>query len=233
MNSPFTVNVVARDPQGAIVNSVFNLDIASVNSAPTVSNPRGDFSLTQGEVFNTSVMANFNDSDGDLLNFSATGLPIGLNVAPNGNFIGIITNSDWLNGPAYNVLVRATDPEGEFVEDSFVITINNVNDAPLFSGPILLQNASFNVPFVFDSSTFFADPDNDTLTFDTDGLPDGLSISIDGSITGNPTGVAFTNSPYMVTITVQDPSAESVSSNQFVFNIDDPTSDIIFANGMD
>ena len=64
-------------------------------------------------------MANFNDSDGDLLNFSATGLPIGLNVAPNGNFIGIITNSDWLNGPAYNVLVRATDPEGEFVEDSF------------------------------------------------------------------------------------------------------------------
>ncbi len=231
--SPISITVVARDPQGASIAATFELTVANVNDAPVVSNPQGDININQNTVFSTSVAANFFDQDNDALLFSATGLPASLSLSPVGILQGIITNQDWLDGPDYMVSIVATDPDKTMVEDTFVMTIVNVNDQPEFTGPIANQTTEFPNAFSLDTRPFFSDIDGDTLTYSQIGLPEGLSISSSGLIAGSVTIAAVSGSPYSVTVSVEDPSASSQSSNAFQFLVSDGSNDLIFADGLE
>ncbi len=62
------------------------------------------------------------------------------------------------------------------------------NQAPIVNTPIPDQTVQIGVSFSLDVSGNFSDPDSDPLTFSQTGLPNGLSISFDGIISGVPTG---------------------------------------------
>lgn len=68
-------------------------------------------------------------------------------------------------------------------------TTNVTNQAPVVDAPISSQVCTIGIPYgPVDVSINFSDPDNDPLVFTATGLPNGLSISSAGVISGIPTG---------------------------------------------
>jgi hypothetical protein len=209
LNSPYTVTITATD--GTLTaDESFTLTIANVNDAPAVVAAIGNRSATQDSPFSLDASGHFSDVDDDELTFSATGLPASLGISEEGIINGTPTNADVANSP-YTVTVTASDGT-LFASDSFTLAINDVNDAPVLVSAIGNQDATQGVAFALDLSTFFSDPDGDTLGFSATGLPDSLGLETDGLISGTPTNADALGSPYVITVTASD-GTESVGDS--------------------
>ncbi|TDF41630.1 GlyGly-CTERM sorting domain-containing protein [Alteromonadaceae bacterium M269] len=87
---------------------------------------------------------------------------------------------------------------------TIAVEVTPVNDAPI-GQPILDVTAANDGTFVLNVSGNFSDVDGDTLTFSATGLPEGLGISSDGTIAGDPPGGTTSN----VTVTDGEETASS------------------------
>lgn len=97
----------------------YKLEVSEVsgNSSPVLVNP-GNQSATIGNSTNQTISAS--DSDGDALQFSATGLPAGLSIDGGSGLIsGILTTPG-----SYNVSVSVSDGQGGNDSVSFTWTVN-------------------------------------------------------------------------------------------------------------
>ncbi|UFX83502.1 putative Ig domain-containing protein [Candidatus Absconditicoccus praedator] len=88
-------------------------------------------------------------------------------------------------------------------------------DVPTFDGPIEDQNIREGEGFELDVSGEFEGGDYDIVSYEADGLPDGLSINDDGIISGEPVEVG----DFVVTVTAEDSEGNSVTSNEFVLEV--------------
>ena len=133
----YSVTVTATDTGGLTASSVFSVDVANVNDAPTVSMALAVHASLQDAAFSFSVPAGtFDDVDfthGDTLSYGATladgtALPGWLTFdAATQTFSGIPLNQDVGN---LNVLVTATDTGGLSATSNFALNVINANDAP-------------------------------------------------------------------------------------------------------
>ena len=135
------------------------------SDAPTLAQAIADQNAKQGNAFNFQIPTNtFTDIDaGDVLTYSATlengdVLPNWLTFNPTTRtFSGTPTND---NVGSLNIKAIATDQTGATVSDIFVITVENVNDAPIVSNLIADQTAKVNSTFTFTlPKNTFSDPD--------------------------------------------------------------------------
>jgi type IV pilus assembly protein PilY1 len=146
--------------------------------APTVTSPIGNETVAEDSGFTniTGVDNNFEDLDGDLLTLSISnstnpGLFSQLIIQANKNVR--FTPAPDQNGTSA-VTVRATDPGGDFAETTFVVTVNSVNDPPIYqigsyvdldlvedASPITLNLASVFV----DADLLDGDSSDEELTF--------------------------------------------------------------------
>ncbi len=204
--------------------------VAGSNAAPTSSGVP-DFSVDEDAAVSMDLSGYFSDPDGDTLTFTATGLPASLSLSAEGTLSGTPTNEDSLQ-PPFSVTVTATDPQGASVDDTFTLTVNPVNDAPVFTGTIPDQNATLGMAFSLDVSGYFSDPDLDTLSYSLSGAPAVLSINASGIISGTPDLSSVSNSPFSITVTATDPSGLSVSSNTFQWEATGP-SDLAFSDSFE
>ena len=107
------------------------LTVAAVNDAPTLTNPLGNRTGIENEPLSFTVGANtFADVDaGDVLSYSATGLPAWLRFDPaSRTFSGTPVDGD---AGQMTITLRATDGSGAWVEDSFDLTVASGPDAPV------------------------------------------------------------------------------------------------------
>ena len=224
------VTVIATDKAGMTASSPFTLTVTNTNDAPTVANAIPDLAASQSAPFQFTLPATtFADVDvGTTLTYSATlssgaALPAWLNFdAASRTFSGIPTD-------VVSTTVRVTASDGTAtVSDDFVITVNNVNDAPIVVSPIPNLSIAEKTPFAFTlpGNTFY-DADADTLTYTaTQGngaaLPGWLSFdAATRTFSGTPDNSQIGSLTLKVTAT--DPSNTS-ASNQFnliVTNVND------------
>ncbi len=109
------------------------------------------------------------------------------------------------------ITVRATDGSAAFVEDQFVLTVANTNDAPTVANAIADQNATEDAPFSFQfASNTFADVDvGDTLTYTHRALPAWLGFdAATRTFSGTPANADVGS----VTVTVRATTAQPPSS---------------------
>ncbi|WP_345326667.1 beta strand repeat-containing protein, partial [Novipirellula rosea] len=209
---PITVKVTATDngtPTNRATFTTFVLTVTDVNEAPTTSGiVNQTFDEDESVTLNAATVGDFADPDGDTLSFSATGLPTGLSI----NTAGLITGNVG-NDFVGNHTVTVTASDGNVTtplttSTTFVITIENVNDAPTSIAISSPQNATEDTEYSFDAKAAgsFADVDaGDTLTFSATGLPSSLSIApATGLITGTPTNADVGS--HIVTVTATDGS---------------------------
>jgi len=187
-----TVQATDRNGAGVSVQDVFTVTVAPVNDAPNVASPIGvitdDEDASDRDVDLSGV---FDDVDPtDTLTFSVvsnTNLSM-VSASVNGN---ILTLSYVLNqyGTA-DITVRATDSAapGLWIDETFTVNVNPVNDAPTVSNPIDDVLAFENDPdTVLDLSPAFADVD----------IGDSLTLSVSGNtnpglVTANLVGTQLT-----------------------------------------
>ncbi len=176
--SPYAVTITVRDGPSVDDSDTFSWTVNNTNRAPAFSTDITDQNAAEGDA--VSLDADATDPDGDLLTYSATGLPNGLSIDPN---TGVISGTlAYDSAGIYAISVSVTD--GTLSDDdSFTLTVNNTNRAPAFTTDITDQNAAEGDAVSLDADA--TDADADTLIYSATGLPAGLSIDpFSGIISG-------------------------------------------------
>lgn len=217
-NGPISFTYTLSDGT-ASANATVTGTVTPVNDAPTSS----DISISTPEdtPFTGTLVAT--DVDGDTITFSA-----GMTTPANGTVVinadGTYTytpNSDFDGTDSFSFVV--TDPGGARNEYTVTVTISDVNDNPVGS-TIPDRSANDGAVVNFDVSSFFSDADGDTLTYTQTGLPNGLSLSAAGVITGTIDRNASqggTNGVYTVTVTVSDGNG-GTAQQTFALTVSNP-----------
>ncbi|OYP39074.1 cadherin domain-containing protein [Rhodopirellula sp. MGV] len=209
----YSVRVQVEDAGGLTTEETFTVTITEQNVAPTaialssatvaedaeVDDVIGTLSTTDAnstDVFTYTLVSGTGDTDN--ASFSISGDTLTLN-----------TTLDFETKSSYSVRVRSTDPFGLFFEDTFTISVTDVNEDP---SALVIDNAT-----VTDGATSgttvgglsVTDPDSgDTVTYTLvtgDGDDDNASFTISGSdlVTGF-TADFFQKSSYTVRIRATD-----------------------------
>ena len=116
-----TVTVTATDPGGASVSDTFTLTVNAANQSPVVDTAIGNQTATAGTATNINVSGSFSDPDGDMLTFTATGLPASLSISTAGVISGTPAAADV---GTVSITVTATDPSAATAMDTFSLTVN-------------------------------------------------------------------------------------------------------------
>ena len=149
----YEVEITATDPSGETFTTTVVYTVT--NPVPVLDTPIGPQAALDNDVI--SIPSDFSDPDGDVLTYTATGLPVGLTIDPaTGEISGTVDNSASQFGPnndgVYTITVTADDGEGGTVTDTFDLTITNPvptavddvitssEDEPDVTGNVILEN---------------------------------------------------------------------------------------------
>jgi hypothetical protein len=187
--TPYTVTVTVDDGTNSVSQNL-NWTVSAVNAAPSLAGPGNQIDALGDQV---SLALSATDADGDVLTYTATGLPAGLSIDPGSGMIsGTVASSD-ASGSPYSVTATVSDGS-LYSSQSFSWTIFHTgitNPGPQYSvaGDVVsLQVAATSV--------------GSTLTYSATGLPSGLSLNTStGLISGTLGATTDTTSPYSVSVT--------------------------------
>ena len=182
-NGPDTIAYTISDGNGGTSTATVEINVGEINDAPVASPiaPRND---VDSAAVSVSVAANFSDVDGDVLTFTASGLPDGLSINANGLITGTISSgASQIAGGVYIVIVTADDGRGGSVDQSFIWTITNPPPVALNDSASTSEDLPINIPVLANDS----DPDGDMLTITTASAANGtVVIRPDGTIDYTP-----------------------------------------------
>jgi hypothetical protein len=169
------------------------------NSAPVLESPLPDVEALEDAALTHTIPADaFADPDsGDELTYSATledgsDLPTWLSFdAATRTFSGMPLQADV---GTIGITITATDGGGLSADDTFALTVANVNDAPTVAFPLADRSFEAGSPFAFSlpAATFADEDTGDALAlsarlFDGGPLPAWLSLDAAGAqFSGNP-----------------------------------------------
>ncbi len=218
-----TVSVSVTDngsPNLSVTNS-FTVTVNEVNTAPVLTVPGNQ---TIGELNTLTVTNSAVDSDIPLntLTFALVSAPSGMSISSSS---GVITwTPTEAQGPSTNTVSVSVTDNGSpnlSVTNSFTVTVNEVNSAPLLTVP---GNQTINelTTLTVTNSASDADSPANALTFALVSAPTGMSInSSSGVITWTPTE-AQGPSTNTVSVSVTDNGSPNLSvTNIFVVTVTD------------
>ena len=196
-------------------NKIWNRLLGVANQAPALEAPIADQSANEDAPFSFAVAEGaFSDPDaGDTLTYTAGELPAWLSFdAETRTFSGTPLQADV---GASEVRVSATDSGGLYAEDTFTLTVANVNDAPVAAMPIADQFATEDAAFAFEvpAQTFFDEDPDDVIAWyasreDGSELPAWLSFD---PASRTFSGVPENGGAFDVRVTVTDAAGLSAS----------------------
>ena len=189
----------ARDGSTASDPVTVTITVSPVNDAPFVTSSPAR-TVAEGVTYRYTLAAS--DPDRDALTIAAPTLPSWLAFTPPATISGTPRDADVGD---HEVTMTVSDGTAHPVELRFRIEVTGVDNAPSIK-PIPEQTATEGSPFDFDLATFVSD--NDTPTVDlkfaaTRALPQGLTLSAAGRLTGTPT-VGASVGTHTIAFTVAD-----------------------------
>jgi hypothetical protein len=190
-------------------NNIAQRDMVAINTPPELEEIAA-IVVDENSQVTRNVVAN--DIQGQPLNFTFSGPSFAGLTTTGGNTADLIVQPSFEDSGNYLALVKVTDPQGAFDEQTVAITVNNVNRPPVLSniGPIFVHEGSQLVRTITAS-----DPDMQVGTIAASGLPDFATFSDEGDNTGTlklkpdykDAGL------YHVTMTVTDPEGATDSES--------------------
>lgn len=171
-----TNGIIISVSDGALSASLpaFNLSVVNINDAPTISST-AIIAATQDAAYSYTFAAADTDV-GDVLTFSAVTKPSWLSFnAATGLLSGTPGNADV---GAHPVLLRVTDTDGLTADQSFSITVTNVNDAPVATSSTVTLEEDGSVTITLAAE----DVDNDPLTYEVVSQPKSGTLEQHGTV---------------------------------------------------
>ena len=144
------VTVIATDDAGATAQDTFQITVNNTNDAPTVT-PIADKSLNEDASSSYNLSTSFSDVDvGDSLTYTATlsngaALPDFMTLNSATGVLDVKPDNDDVG--AYDITVTATDSAGATAQDTFKLTVQNINDPPtleIYSAEISSESSNFS-----------------------------------------------------------------------------------------
>jgi hypothetical protein len=203
-------SVTATVTDGSLSQSrTFSWTVSNVNGAPVFTQPANQ---TSAEGSDASITLAATDPDGDVLTFTATGLPAGAGVNA---ATGLISGTPgYTSAGTYTVTATVTDGSLS-VSRTFSWIVTNTNRAPALT-PVADQTTPADSDATL--QIVASDPDGTALTYAATGLPPALTISsTTGLISGHVN--AMSAGVHVVTVTVTDGVLSS--SITFVWSVND------------
>lgn len=201
-NSPYSVTVTATDSDANISNTLtFTWSVSHL----VVSNPGSQTNLV-GDTVNLTITVPY--AGNGTLTYSAINLPSGLSIdSGTGMISGTIASDADANSP-YSVTVTATDGT-RTSSKTFTWTVPNL----VLTNPgdqYYHDGDSVDIPATVTQIS------GHTVTFSATGLPSGVSVdSGTGAISGTLASGADESSPYSLTLTATDTTANTSVSQTF------------------
>lgn len=175
------VHLKATDLAGESIETEFYIIVRNTNDAP-IANPQ-NYEVNEDELVNINLENLFTDVDeNDRLYYRFVFFPEWISV-DNLTLTGVPTNENVGENMVY---VRCFDKAGASVETSFIINVQNVNDAPIVNQHPSEIFVDEDELFSFNFSNMFTDIDlDDNLAIELIDLPDWIEIE-NQSIYGTP-----------------------------------------------
>ncbi|MDG2071623.1 MAG: putative Ig domain-containing protein, partial [Pseudomonadales bacterium] len=222
----FSISVSVFDGRGGNNFDEFSLDILSAgvaneeNTAPQLVAPLLDRVIEVGTPVTENIGNKFQDVDGDVLSYTAEGLPASFFVdSATSSILGTPTPVDV---GSYSVIITASDGRGGRVSDQFLLTVfednaSENNTAPTLVTPLFDQEYIEGDSVFADLNAVFEDVDGDILDYAIEGLPTSLFLdnatnSIIGTLTNTDVGT------YTVRVAASD-GRGGVVSDEFFLNV--------------
>ena len=210
-----SVVIVATDPSGGITNQSFVISVSNINDLPVfTSSPI----LTADEDSVYTYNITITDEDNQICNITSSTLPSFLTLTDNGDNTATLTGTPLQANLGDNsVVIVATDPSGGITNQSFVITVSNVNDLPVFtSSPVLTGNEDS----VYLYNIVLSDDDNQICNITSSTLPSFLTLTDNGDNTGTLTGTPLQANlgDNSVVIVATDPSG-GITNQSFIISV--------------
>lgn len=224
-NGSDTITYTITDDQGGTSTATVMVTVTAVNDGPIATPPLNGQASSDGSPTSVPTALNFRDADGDVLRYTATGLPPGLTINETTGIISgtVANNASQTNGGIYNVIVTATDPSGASADSPFTWAITN--PAPSAANDVATTNE--DVPIVVAVLANDNDPDNDALTVVNASAANGtVVVNGDGTITYTPR--ANFNGTDTINYTISDGQGGTATASVIVTVVsvnDAPTTD--------
>jgi cysteine-rich repeat protein len=180
--SPYSISITATD--GVVsVSRTQSITVTNVNRAPSFGTI-GPQTLTSGTAFDQTFSAT--DPDGDVLTYTATGLPTGATLgADTGRLRWTPADTDVRANP-YTVTLTATDTSNATASVQVDLTVVLRQLPPVFASntPTAVTVAEASLLSVDLEAT---DPNGDTVAYLSSGLPAGANLDpVTGLLTWTP-----------------------------------------------
>ena len=200
---------------GLLVSTFFISELAAANTAPTTNGTIPTQILGVGTPATTlDVSSYFSDPDSDTLTYTATSSDTAIVT------VSVSNTTVSMPGVALGtatITVTATDPGGLTATQTFSVTVAQPNKAPVAVGTMPDQTATVGgSPATIDMSSYFSDPDGDTLTYtasvDTEIAPNAIQLTI--SFGKTLTVSATTPGTIQLTVTARDRDPGGLTATQ-------------------
>ena len=157
-----SVVVTATDPGGLSATQSFAVTVESRNEAPVTVGALPDRRLSVDGRLDVDVFGAFDDPDGDALSYTASSSAPQVATA---RALGSRVTVTGVGQGTASVVVTATDPGGLSATQSFAVTVESRNEAPVTVGALPDRRLSVDGRLDVDVFGAFDDPDGDALSY--------------------------------------------------------------------
>ncbi len=176
----YNFNIIASDGSDSL-SKLLTLTVNIANQAPQWEDTSVIPSLNENAPLSFYVRPFVNDPDGDSVTVTLDSSTFAGNVITDAVLVNDTIQMSTTAGE-YVFYLSASDGES-IVQKQFTLTVNNVNQAPIWNGLSTIPTIEENVSLSFYTKSFVSDPDGDSVT-----------IALDSTtFEGNPSGAAVFN----------------------------------------
>ena len=195
-----TITVTATDPDGLMATQSISVTVEAANRAPEAVGTIPARTITAGQQATVGVSSYFSDPDEDTLSYQAA---TSNDAAATASVSGSDVTIDAVAEGTATITVTATDPGGLTATQSISVTVEAANRAPEAVGTIPARTITAGQQATVDVSSYFSDPDEDTLSYEAETSETGVATA---SVSGDTvTIMAVAAGSATLTVTARDP----------------------------
>ncbi|MCB0404279.1 MAG: tandem-95 repeat protein [Bdellovibrionales bacterium] len=214
----FTLDLTVTDGASAPVPVVANGQVLPVNDPPKwTQDPIRLKDALEDEAYSFDVKPFVTDEENDPLTFEKVSGPNWIQVTADGTLIGTPGQQDV---GAYTMVIRVSDGTTKVPVNAEGLVLDT-NDAPVWTTPLVLADATEDTAYDFDLSPWAKDPEGDPITFAKVTGPDWLQVNSDGKLSGTPRQQDVGTSPVTFSVTDRKSPAVNVNTTIRVLNKQD------------
>jgi hypothetical protein len=162
------VAIDVSDPQGATTRQAFVLEVTTDNAPPSITSSPSSVALV-GETYSYQLVAT--DPENEALTYALQSGPSGMTLS-SGGLVQWTPNENQTGD--YSVSLEILDPQGASATQSYTLSVQAENRAPVFEGS---PNTTARVGAEYSSNLTATDPEGAALNWKLVSAPAGMNIN--------------------------------------------------------